>query len=115
VNIFANQNGSGTIHGISTVFCAVFASVAVAGIVNLLHSSLSAKNIADVSALAAAKELQDGGEPCEMARIIADKNDAVVIQCDVNQTDVKVKIQQNDKIFITASAVAGETKLGCPQ
>ena len=70
----------------------VTVTVATAGVVGVVGAHRRAQSAADLSALAGAAALQDGGDPCMRAGVIAGRNGAVLRGCEVDGWDVLVGV-----------------------
>jgi secretion/DNA translocation related TadE-like protein len=70
----------------------VTVTVAVSGVVGVVAAHRRAQSAADLSALAGAAALQDGGDPCQRARSIARRNGAELSSCAVDGWEVSVGV-----------------------
>ena len=78
-----HEQGSGTVMALGIIAALIIASLLVAGICAAVHTKNQAQNAADAAALAAADSLRgiSSGEPCQVARKIAEANGAQLVAC----------------------------------
>ncbi|MDO5618561.1 Rv3654c family TadE-like protein [Kocuria sp.] len=93
------DSGAGTVFALSTILVAIF----LLGVVLLVGQAAIVKhragNVADLSALAAADVARGlmPGDPCDMARRVAESNDAELLECalvepELTTVDVQVGV-----------------------
>jgi hypothetical protein len=85
----------------------------VATAANAMQTYFTTKSATDISALAAAKALQDGEDACDIAARTLAKNGALLKECIVRDRGVSVKAKVQGKFLVEAKSTAGETALGC--
>jgi secretion/DNA translocation related TadE-like protein len=70
----------------------VTVTVATMCAVGVIAGHRRAQSAADLAALAGASALQDGGDPCQRAGSIAERNGARLRRCEVDGWDVAVEV-----------------------
>lgn len=86
------EAGAATILAVAMMGLLVTVTVAVGGVVGVVATHRRAQSAADLSALAGAASLQDGGDPCRRAAAIATRNAATLRGCRVEKWDVVVEV-----------------------
>lgn len=86
------EDGAGSILVVAMMGLLVTVTVATGGVVGVVATHRRAQSAADLSALAGAAALQDGGDPCQRATVIARRNDAELQECQVQGWDVIVEV-----------------------
>jgi secretion/DNA translocation related TadE-like protein len=86
------ERGSATLFAVAVVglVALVAAALGVAGA--MVHAHRVAQSAADLAALAAARSLADGRDPCASAEAIASANGAEVETCSVAGPDVRLRV-----------------------
>ncbi|MBT1163189.1 Rv3654c family TadE-like protein [Bifidobacterium felsineum] len=86
------EEGSGTIAGAMLVMVAAAALALIASVGNLLICQHKARSIADLAAFNTAYALwhSDMEAPCVLANKVAEANNAVMVECEVIDDDVRV-------------------------
>ncbi|MBH9971220.1 flp pilus-assembly TadE/G-like family protein [Bifidobacterium sp. W8109] len=91
--IRGSDTGSGTVLGIMLMTLVGLGLVLAALLGNLMICRTRARTGADVSALAAASALDEGqAQPCTLASRVARLNRGVLMDCQVDEGDVKVSV-----------------------
>jgi secretion/DNA translocation related TadE-like protein len=70
-------------------------TVAAAGVVGVVATHRTAQVAADLAALAGAAALQDGGDACGQAAVVASRNQARLDSCAVEGWNVTVAVTAN--------------------
>jgi secretion/DNA translocation related TadE-like protein len=70
----------------------VTVTLAAGGVVGVVAAHRVAQSAADLAALAGAAALQDGGEACQRAALVARRNHAHLRQCRVQEWNVAVVV-----------------------
>lgn len=86
------EEGAGTIVAVAMMGVLVTVTLAVSGVVGVVATHRRAQSAADLSALAGAAALRDGGDACERVRVIATLNDARLRRCQVEGWSVLVEV-----------------------
>lgn len=86
------EDGAGTIVAAAMLGVLVFVTVATSGVVGVVATHRRAQAAADLSSLAGAAALQDGGAACARAGAIATLNDAQLRRCQVEGWNVRVEV-----------------------
>ena len=86
------EAGAGSVLAVAMMGLLVTVTVATSGVVGVVAAHRRAQSAADLSALAGAAALQDGGDPCERAGAIARRNGALLRRCEVDGWDVAVAV-----------------------
>jgi secretion/DNA translocation related TadE-like protein len=90
--ISRDQDGAGTIVSVAMMGLIVIVTVAASGVVSVVASHRRAQAAADLTALAGAAALQDGGNACERAAAIAERNGSRLSGCEVDGWNVAVTV-----------------------
>ena len=77
------EQGAGSVLAAAMLGLLVTVTVAVGGVVGVIATHRVAQAAADLAALAGASALQQGGEPCRQAALVADRNRARLTRCEV--------------------------------
>lgn len=109
------EEGAGTVLAVAMMGLLVTVSVAVSGVVGVVAAHRRAQSAADLSALAGAAALQDGGDPCERAGSIARRNGATLRSCAVDGWEVTVAVTSTiqlpgDSMQLSARGRAGPAR-----
>jgi secretion/DNA translocation related TadE-like protein len=86
------EDGAGTVLAVAMMGLLVTVTVATSGVVGVVATHRRAQSAADLSALAGASALQDGGDPCRRAATIARRNAARLRRCQVDGWTVAVEV-----------------------
>ncbi len=92
------EQGAGTVLAVSMIGLIVSVTVGTAGAVGVVAGHRRAQSAADLSALAGATTLQNGGEACARADVIAGRNGADLQRCQVNGTEVVVVVARRVRL-----------------
>ncbi len=87
-----HEDGAGTVLAVAMMGLLVTVTLAVSGVVGVVAAHRRAQSAADLSALAGAAALQDGGDPCLSAGAIARRNGAALRSCAVDGWEVTVAV-----------------------
>ena len=87
------DSGSGTMLVVVQATVLLFLGVALAAVAAVVHQHRVAQAAADLSALAGARVLADGGHACAGADRIARANQAELDRCRVLGRDVRVRVR----------------------
>ena len=77
------EHGAGSVLAAAMLGLLVTVTVAVGGAVGIIATHRIAQAAADLAALAGATALQQGGDPCRQAAVVADRNRASLTRCEV--------------------------------
>ena len=91
----ASEDGAGTVLALAMLGVLVTVTVAAGGVVGVIGSHRAAQSAADLAALAGAAALQDGGDACQQATLVARRNHARVRECRVQEWNVAVVVVAN--------------------
>ena len=86
------EEGAGTVLAVAMMGLLVTVTVATTGAVGVVATHRRAQAAADLSALAGAAALQDGGDACGRAGTIAHRNGARLRSCRVEGWNVAVEV-----------------------
>ena len=86
------EDGAGTVLAVAMMGVLVTVTVATSGVVGVVAAHRRAQSAADLSALAGASALQDGGDACRRAGVIAERNAARLRSCRVDGWNVAVEV-----------------------
>ena len=86
------EDGAGTVLAVAMIGVLVTVTLATCGAVGVVATHRRAQSAADLSALAGAAALQDGGDPCRRAAVIARRNAARLHGCSVDGWNVAVEV-----------------------
>ncbi|MCW2761150.1 MAG: pilus assembly protein TadE [Marmoricola sp.] len=86
------EDGAGTVLAVAMMGLLVTVTVGVSGAVGVVAAHRRAQSAADLASLAGAGALQDGGDPCQRAGVVAERNGAELRGCDVDGWDVAVVV-----------------------
>lgn len=86
------ERGSATLFAMSLVGLLVLVGAALGVVAAMVHAHRLAQSAADLAALAGARALADGEDPCAAAARIATANGAAVDACAVAAADVRVTV-----------------------
>ncbi|HET7683594.1 MAG TPA: Rv3654c family TadE-like protein [Marmoricola sp.] len=109
----AREEGVAVVWALGLCAVLITVTVACAEVARMVTAHRQAQLGADLSALAGAGALRDGGAACPAADAIARRNDAHVVSCRVESHTVGVEVEvQTPGLFgvrhrMTARAVAG--------
>lgn len=92
------EDGAGTVLAVAMMGLLVTVTVATAGVVGVVGTHRRAQAAADLSALAGADALQDGGDPCARAAEIARRNHADLRGCEVDGWNVAVVVTASARL-----------------
>jgi secretion/DNA translocation related TadE-like protein len=87
-----SEDGAGTVLALAMLGVLVTVTVAAGGVVGVIATHRTAQTAADLAALAGAAALQNGGDGCQQAAVVARRNHARVRACRVQQWDVAVVV-----------------------
>lgn len=90
-----SEDGAGTVLAVAVLGVLVTVAIAAGGVVGVIASHRTAQSAADLAALAGAAALQDGGDACQQAAVIARRNQARLLTCRVQQWNVAVVVVAN--------------------
>lgn len=108
-----DERGAGTVLALAFLGLLVVVATAVAGAVGLVGAHRIAQGAADLAALGAASALQDGGDACSSARLVAARNGARLRSCAVQGWEVAVTVSASgprllgETVELAARARAG--------
>ncbi|KAB7788865.1 Rv3654c family TadE-like protein [Bifidobacterium cebidarum] len=107
------EEGSGTMAGAMLVMVTAVALALIASVGNLLLCQHQARSIADLAAFNAAYALwhSDVEAPCALVNEVAAANNAVMVECEVIDDDVRVVIALFTQVPF-APQVAKEARAG---
>ena len=86
------EDGAGTVLAVAMLGVVVTVTVAAGGVVGVIASHRAAQSAADLAALAGAAALQDGGDACQQAALVAQRNHARLRRCQVQEWNVAVVV-----------------------
>lgn len=89
-----DQSGAATILAVAMMGFLVIVTVAAGGVVGVVAAHRRAQSAADLSALAGAVALQDGGDACRRAGSVAARNGATMRACEVGDWTVAVVVSR---------------------
>jgi len=92
------EQGAGTVLAVAMIGLVVTVTVGTSGAVGVVAGHRRAQSAADLSALAGATTLQSGGDACQRARVIADRNGADLQRCQVDGTEVAVVVARSVRL-----------------
>ena len=92
------EQGSGTVLAVAMIGLVVTVTVGATGAVGVVAGHRRAQSAADLSALAGATTLQSGGDACQRAGVIADRNGADLQRCQVDGTEVTVVVARSVRL-----------------
>ena len=92
------EQGAGTVLAVAMIGLVVSVTVGATGAVGVVAGHRRAQSAADLSALAGATTLQDGGDACAKARAIAGRNGADLQRCRVDGTQVLVVVARSVRL-----------------
>ena len=92
------EQGAGTVLAVTTIGVIVSVTVGTSGAVGVVAGHRRAQSAADLSALAGATTLQNGGDACARAEVIAGRNGADLHRCQVNGTEVVVVVARSVRL-----------------
>ncbi len=92
------EQGAGTVLAVAMIGLVVTVTVGTSGAVGVVAGHRRAQSAADLSALAGATTLQDGGDACQRARVIAGRNGAELQRCQVDGTEVVVVVARSVRL-----------------
>ena len=87
-----DERGAATVLALAMMGLLVVVTVAVGGVVGVIATHRTAQAAADLAALAGAAALQDGGDACDRAGVVATRNHARLAACRVEGWDVSVEV-----------------------
>ena len=93
-----DEQGAGTVLAVAMIGLVVTVTVGTSGAVGVVAGHRRAQSAADLSALAGATTLQDGGDACQRARAIAGRNGAELQRCQVDGTEVVVVVARSVRL-----------------
>jgi secretion/DNA translocation related TadE-like protein len=88
------EDGAGAVLAVAMMGLLVATTVGTSGAVGVVASHRRAQSAADLAALAGASALQDGGDPCGRAAVIARRNGAELRRCDTRDWQVAVVVSR---------------------
>ena len=91
----APEDGAGSVLALAMLGVLVMVTLATGGVVGVVAAHRAAQTAADLAALAGAAALQDGGEACQQAALVARRNHARVRECRVEDWNVAVVVVAN--------------------
>jgi secretion/DNA translocation related TadE-like protein len=91
----ADERGAGSVLAVAMMGLLVTVTVAAAGVVGVIATHRTAQSAADLAALAGATALQDGGDACEEAVVVAGRNRTRLAGCEVDGWNVTVVVTAN--------------------
>jgi secretion/DNA translocation related TadE-like protein len=89
------EDGAGSVLAVAMMRLLVTVTVAASGVVGVVATHRIAQSAADLAALAGASALQDGGDACDQAAAVADRNRATLTDCEVAGWNVTVEVMAN--------------------
>ena len=89
------EHGAGSVLAVAMLGLLVTVTVAAGGVVGIIATHRTAQAAADLAALAGAAALQDGGDACEQAATVAERNRAELTDCVVHGWNVTVSVTAN--------------------
>ena len=92
MNSATDEHGAGSVLAIAMMGLLVTVTVAAAGVVGIVAAHRIAQSAADLAALAGASALQDGGDACQQAATVAQRNRAHLDGCEVDGWNVSVVV-----------------------
>ncbi|MDO5749886.1 MAG: flp pilus-assembly TadE/G-like family protein [Rothia sp. (in: high G+C Gram-positive bacteria)] len=113
------EQGSGTVMALGIIAALIIASLLVAGMSAAVHAKTQAQNAADAAALAAADSLRgiSSGDPCSIAREIAEANGAQLVGCAFPAREETVDVRVSKALpgpFATLGPVEAIARAGSP-
>jgi secretion/DNA translocation related TadE-like protein len=93
-----DERGAGTVLAVAMIGLVVTVTVGTSGAVGVVAGHRRAQSGADLSALAGAATLQNGGDACQRARVIAGENGTELSRCQVDGTEVVVVVTRNVRL-----------------
>ena len=107
-----DEDGAGTILVVAMLGLLVTVTLATSGVVGVVATHRQAQSAADLSALAGAAALQDGGDPCRRAGVIATRNGAQLRGCRVEQWNVAVEVTSSMRLPGASMDLAARARAG---
>ena len=92
------EQGAGTVLAVAMIGLIVSVTVGTSGAVGVVAGHRRAQSAADLSALAGATTLQNGGDACARASVIAGRNGADLQRCHVDGTEVVVVVARSVRL-----------------
>ena len=92
------EQGAGTVLAVAMIGVIVSVTVGTSGAVGVVAGHRRAQSAADLSALAGATTLQNGGDACARARVIAGHNGVDLHRCEVDGTEVVVVVGRSVRL-----------------
>jgi len=90
-----SEDGAGSVLAVAMLGVLVTVTLAAGGVVGVIASHRVAQTAADLAALAGAAALQEGGNACQQAALVARRNHARVRECRVQQWNVAIVVVAN--------------------
>jgi secretion/DNA translocation related TadE-like protein len=106
------EGGAGAVLAIAMMGLLVTVTVGTSGAVGVVASHRRAQSAADLAALAGASALQDGGDPCGRAAVIARRNGAELRQCQTRDWQVAVVVSRDVRLPGSAFALEARGRAG---
>ncbi len=107
-----DQSGAATILAVAMMGFLVTVTVAATGVVGVVAAHRRAQSAADLSALAGAAALQDGGDACRRAGSIAARNGAALRRCEVDDWTVTVVVSRELRLPGSSMELAARGRAG---
>ena len=92
------EQGAGTVLAVAMIGIVVTVTIGTSGAVGVVAGHRRAQSAADLSALAGATTLQNGGDACQSASAIAGRNGAELQRCQVDGTEVAVVVARTVRL-----------------
>jgi secretion/DNA translocation related TadE-like protein len=87
-----DEDGAGTVLALAMMGLLVTVTLATSGVVGVVAGHRRAQSGADLAALAGAGALQDGGDACQGAGVIARRNGTRLRGCEIDGWNVTVVV-----------------------
>lgn len=94
-----DERGAAAVLGVAMMGLLVTVTLGVSGAVGVVGAHRRAQSAADLAALAGAGALQDGGDACARAAVIAGRNGASLRRCEVDDWDVQVEVARRVRLL----------------
>ena len=86
------EHGAATVLAVAVLGLLVLVGAALAVVAAMVVAHRQAQTAADLAALAGARAVAEGGDPCAAAATVASANDAVLTSCVVVDSDVRTTV-----------------------
>lgn len=107
-----DDSGAATILAVAMMGFLVIVTLAAGGVVGVVAAHRRAQSAADLSALAGASALQDGGDACRRAGSIAALNGATMRTCEVDDWTVAVVVAREIHLPGSSMELAARGRAG---